>query len=107
MLNSINKISVLKAKSSLVLFLLLLIFAFNSGRELLHNHKPNEPERDDCPAFIISQTFSNGITIHFELPNEFIVESNIDTPQILLTFQNKPSVSYLRGPPLVWQIPDL
>ena len=99
--NSINKISVSKDKSSLVLFLLFLIFLLNSGKELLHNHKPIEPERDDCPSLVISHTFSSGITIHFELPHDFMVESLIDIQQIFSTFQQKPKTTYLRGPPLV------
>jgi hypothetical protein len=96
----INKILSKKYSHSIAVLFLLFFLFLSSGKELLHNHKPNEPERDGCPALVISQNFSSGITINFELQNEFIVESNIDTPQILLTFQNKPSVSYLRGPPL-------
>jgi hypothetical protein len=101
MLNSINNISVSKAKSSLVLFLLFLIFSLSSGKEFLHNHKPNEPERDDCPALVISHTFTSGTPIHFELPQVFIVESNVDIPQIFPIFQERPDTNYLRGPPLV------
>ncbi|MHB8871543.1 MAG: hypothetical protein ACYC5G_03765 [Candidatus Doudnabacteria bacterium] len=99
MLNSINKISTSKVKSIPVFLLLFLFFLLSIGEESLHNHKPNERERDDCPALIISHTFSSGITVHFELQNEFKVESIIDIQQIFPTFQQNPNTTYLRGPP--------
>lgn len=97
----INKILSTRYSYAIIVLYLLFFLFLSAEKELLHNHKPNEPERDDCPALIISHTFDSGITINFELQNEFIVDSNIDTPQIFPTFQHEPSASYLRGPPLI------
>jgi len=97
----INKILLSRYSYSITVLYLLFFLFLSSGKELLHNHKPNERERNDCPALIISHTFSSGITINIEFQNEFIVESNIDTPQIFLTSQHEPAASYSRGPPLI------
>jgi len=79
----------------------LLFFLFlSSGKELLHNHKPDINEHADCPVLVISHTFGSGIIINFELQNEFIVESNFDILQIFFIPQSKPSKTYLRGPPI-------
>lgn len=81
--------------------LYLLFFLFlGSGKELLHNHKPNESERVDCPALIISATFGSAISIHFELPKEFIVETTVDLSQNIFISHPNLSLTYLRGPPL-------
>jgi len=80
----------------------LLFFLFlSSGKELLHNHKPDINEHADCPVLVISHTFGCGITTNFELQNEFIVESGIDIQKIIPTLQQKPNTTYLRGPPLI------
>jgi len=97
----INKILSTKYSYSITVVYLLFFLFLSSSKELLHNHKPNETEHDDCPTLVISQTFSSGITIDFELQNEFIVESSIDIQQINPTLQQKPNTTYLRGPPLV------
>lgn len=99
-LKRINKIlSTQNACLIAVVYILFFLF-LSSGKELLHNHKPDEFEHDNCPAFTISQSFSSGIIIHFDLQNEFIVESEVKTLQVLQGFQQKPVTKYLRGPPL-------
>ena len=95
-------IKILSSKYSFsITAIYLLFFLFlSSGKELLHNHKPDINEHDDCPVLVISHTFGSGITTSFELQNEFIVESGIDIQKIIPTLQQKPNTTYLRGPPL-------
>lgn len=97
----INKILRFKAISFLVILLISLLFSLSIGKEYLHNHKPNEFEGDDCPALIISQTFSSGITVYFELPHFQIVEFYFDITNH--TNHNKPKLqrNNLRAPPIV------
>lgn len=97
----LKKISFSKTKPFLVFLLLFLSFSLTVGKEYLHNHKPNEPERDDCPALIISQSFSSGITVHFELPSKLKVEVTLDNLQLISEYQSVPITNCLRGPPLV------
>ena len=97
----INKILSTKYSLAIAILYLLFFLFLVTGTEFLHNHNPNESERDDCPTLIISHTVNSGITIHFELQNEFVVESHIEIQQIFPIFQQKPNTTYLRGPPLV------
>jgi hypothetical protein len=97
----INKILSSRYSFSIAAIYLLFFLFLSSGKELLHNHKPDINEHADCPVLVISHTFGSGITTNFELQNEFIVESSIDIQKIIPTLQQKPNATYLRGPPLV------
>jgi hypothetical protein len=96
----INKILSTEYSYSIAALYLLFFLFLSSGKELLHNHKPDESEGADCPTLIISDTFGSAISAHFELPKEFIVESIVNISQNIFISQSKPSTTFLRGPPL-------
>jgi len=101
MITALNKISLSKFKPLLVFLLLFLFFSLSVGKEQLHNHKPNEPGRNDCPALIISQSFSSGITVHFEFPAFQTVESYFTIPNYSKPATSKLFTTNLRAPPKV------
>ena len=101
MTTELNKISPSKFKSFLVFLLLFLLFSLSTGKEYLHNHKSNEPEPNDCPALIISQSFSSGITVHFELPPSQLVEFYFDIQNHFNPDKLKLQNTNLRAPPIV------
>jgi len=97
----INKI-VSSSRSFLLITVYILFFLFlNAGKELLHNHKPDIYEHNDCPVLILSQVLSAGITYHFEFQSKFIVESIVQFPQIFSLSQSNYNFVSLRGPPTV------
>ena len=87
---------------AVIVLLYLLFFLFlNTGKELLHNHKPDIYEHNNCPVLILSQVLSSGIFVHIELQNEFIVESNLEVPKIFFLPQSNCKTVSLRGPPTI------
>ncbi|AFH48829.1 Hypothetical protein IALB_1118 [Ignavibacterium album JCM 16511] len=97
----INKILSLKRSFLLIAIYILFFLFLNAGKELLHNHKPDIYEHDDCPVLILSQILSSGILYHFELQNDFIVESSLKSPQIFVLLQSNYRTVSLRGPPII------
>ena len=97
----INKILSTKRSFALLVLYLLFFLFLNTGKELLHNHKPDIYEHNNCPVLILSQVLSSGISVHVELQNEFIVESNLAVPQIFFLPQSNCKTVSLRGPPTI------
>lgn len=101
MAKRITKILSTKRSFTLLALYILFFLFLTAGKELLHNHKPDIYEHDDCPVLILNQVLSSGISVQFELQNEFVVEFNVEIPKIFFISQSKPKTTYLRGPPLV------
>jgi hypothetical protein len=97
----INKILSTKRSFALLVPYLLFFLFLNTGKELLHNHKPDINEHDNCPVVILSQVLSSGISVHVELQNEFILESSHEIPQIFFLPQSNYKTVSLRGPPTI------
>lgn len=97
----INKILSTKHLLALLVLYILFFLFLNTAKELFHNHKPDINEPDDCPVLILNQVLNSGISIHFELSNESIVESNIIIPLLFFQPQSNHRTVSLRGPPLV------
>jgi len=101
MLTALNKISLSKFRPFLIFLLLFLIFSLSVGKEQFHNHKPDEPGSENCPALVISQSFSSGITVHFELPVFQPVEFYFAIPNLSKPVTPKLFTTDLRAPPRV------
>jgi hypothetical protein len=97
----INKILSKRDAFTIVVFYILFFLFLNIGKELLHNHKPDINEHDNCPVLILSQVLSSGISVNVELQNEFIVESSLEVPQIFFLPQSNYKTVSLRGPPTI------
>ncbi len=97
----INNILSTKSFFRIVVLYVLFFLFLSSGKELLHNHKPDIHEHDNCPVLVVNHILSSGISTHFELPDESSVEFNIPAPQIISTLKSKINITFLRGPPLV------
>lgn len=91
-----------KGNSFTIVIVYILFFLFlNTAKELLHNHKLDIYEHDNCPVLILSQVLSSGISVHVELQNEFIIESNLAVPKIFFLPQSNYKTVALRGPPTI------
>jgi hypothetical protein len=97
----INKILSTKNSFTIVVFFILFFLSLNTGKELLHNHKPDIYEHDDCPVLILNQVLSSGISVYVELQYEFIAESILEVPLIFFHPQSNYKTVLLRGPPAI------
>jgi len=97
----INKILSFKSSFLLITVYILFFLFLNAEKELLHNHKPDIYEHDDCPVLILNYILSTGVAINIELKSEFIVESTLEIQQIDFIYQPNLHPNYFRGPPLI------